>query len=323
MKPSSSVAAFSEDRAIESAGLTSAATLPSETAFVNLMRLARARPSLPLDIETETSSVRIVASARTSDVAHHPAIAKQFPVLAEAMLAGASPQVRDAATVGGNLLQRTRCPYFRELASSCNKRDPGSGCSALHGYTRSHAVLGTSPDCIATHSSDMAVALVALDAIVHTRSPTGTRTIPIGELYTLPGHHPEIETVLAPAEQITHVELPVTIWARRSTYLKVRDRTSYTSALAAAAVALELSGDRIATARVALGGIATTPWRSSEAERELIGKHPTTDVFLEAARAALANARPLHDNAFKIELARRTIVRALERVAFVAKGLSV
>ncbi|MGE0872105.1 MAG: xanthine dehydrogenase family protein subunit M [Kofleriaceae bacterium] len=321
MKSSSSAAAAAEDRAIESADLANA--LATGTMLVELMRLGRARPSTrndvhqaPIaDIECSATTVRIAATARTSDVANHPAVAKQLPMLAEAMIAGAAPQIRDAATVAGNLVQRTRCPYFRELATACNKREPGTGCSALHGYTRSHAVLGTSPDCIATHSSDLAVALVALEAIVHTRSPAGARALPIADLYTLPGSRPDIETVLAPDETITHVEVPITSWARRSTYLKVRDRTSYTSALAAAAVALEVTDDRVTGARIALGGIATKPWRSHQAERELIGKRPTTDVFLEAAQAALAGARPLHDNAFKIELARRTIVRALERVA--------
>jgi xanthine dehydrogenase YagS FAD-binding subunit len=259
--------------------------------------------------------MRIGALATNTDVAYHPQITARFPALSEALLSGASPQLRNMATVGGNLLQRTRCPYFRDGTSPCNKRAPGSGCAALDGYTRSHAVLGTSARCIATHPSDMCVALVALDAVVHTRGPSGNRAIPIAELHTLPGDHPEIESVLAPGELVTHVELPATPLAARSRYTKVRDRASFSFALASAAVALEVQGGTIRDARIALGGLATRPWRAVDAERWLIGKRAALDSFRRAAAMALDGATPRDDNAFKVELGRRTVLRALQRGA--------
>jgi xanthine dehydrogenase YagS FAD-binding subunit len=217
------------------------------------------------------------------------------------------------ATVGGNLLQRTRCPYFRDGVSRCNKRAPGSGCAAIGGFTRSHAVLGISDRCIATHPSDMCVALVALDAIVHTHGPRGDRKLPIADFHSVPGVHPDVESVLQPGELVTAVELPATAFAARSRYTKVRDRASFAFALASAAIALDLQGTTIRDARVALGGVATKPWRSKGAEQALIGQPATLDTFQRAAVAALDGAQPQGDNAFKIELARRTVVRALQR----------
>jgi xanthine dehydrogenase YagS FAD-binding subunit len=294
--------------------------LAGGTTLVDLMRLEVMRPSaivdvgrLPLaDIARDGDGIRIGAMARNSDVATHPLVVERYPLLAEAILAGASQQVRNMASVGGNLLQRTRCPYFRDPAVPCNKRAPGAGCSALEGYTRSHAVLGTSESCIATHPSDMCVALAALDAVIHTRNGSRVRAIPIGELHTLPGQHPEIENVLEHGELITHVALPPSPFAAHSRYIKVRDRAAFAFALASAAVGLDVADGRIRAARVALGGVATRPWRSPEAEETLIGQPPVRASFERAAAAAMVDAKPRRDNAFKVELAQRTIVRALE-----------
>jgi xanthine dehydrogenase YagS FAD-binding subunit len=291
------------------------------TTLVDLMRLEVMQPPALVDVArlpmatieaAADGGLTIGATARNAEVAHHPRVVEGFPVLSEALLSGASPQVRNMATVAGNLLQRTRCPYFRDVATACNKRTPGSGCAALEGYTRSHAILGGSDHCIATHPSDMCVALVALDAVVHTRGGAEERAIPIAQLHLEPGEHPEVETVLAPGELITHVTVPASPFAKRSRYLKVRDRAAFAFALASAAVALELDGDTIRAARVALGGVATRPWRSAEAEQALVGQAATPATFAAAAAAALAGAKPRKDNAFKVELAKRTIVRALE-----------
>jgi xanthine dehydrogenase YagS FAD-binding subunit len=290
------------------------------TTLVDLMRLEIMRPTAVIDItalphtqiEEVAGGVRIGALVRNSDLAYHPAIAKRYAVLSEALLSGASPQLRNLATTGGNLLQRTRCPYFRDQQTvACNKRTPGSGCAAIGNFTRSHAVLGVSDKCIASNPSDMNVALVALDAIVHTRQAKGARTIPITDLHTLPGDHPERESVLEPGELITHVELPPMGAAARSHYLKIRDRASYAFALASAAVVLELASGTINRVRIALGGIGTKPWRAPEAEAALLGQKPSIEVFRKAAEAALAGARPQAGNAFKVDLARRTLVRAL------------
>ena len=212
------------------------------------------------------------AGARNSDVAHHPLVRQRFPALSEALLAGASPQLRNMATVGGNLMQRTRCAYFRDVAvAECNKRAPGSGCAAQGGWTRMHAILGGSRQCIAAHPSDMCVALVALDAVVHTQGPQGARQIPIADFHTLPADHPEVETTLQRGELITHVTLPAAPFAARSGYVKVRDRAAFAFALASAAVAVDVHGGRMRAVRVALGGVATKPWRSREAEAALVG----------------------------------------------------
>jgi len=323
MKPFTYLRADDAAGAIAAGGGDGARFLAGGTTLIDLMRLEVMTPSALVDvtrlplaaIEEHGDAVRIGAMARNTDVAYHPLIARRYPLLAEAILAGASAQVRNMATVGGNLLQRTRCPYFRDLGSPCNKRTPGAGCSALDGYTRSHAILGGSEHCIATHPSDLCVALVALDAVVHTRHGDRERAIPIGELHTLPGDHPEIEHVLEPGELITGVELPASRFAARSRYLKVRDREAFAFALASAAVGLDLDGDTIRAARVALGGVATRPWRAAGAEDALVGQPATSATYARAAAAALDGAVPRRDNAFKVELARRTIVRALELAA--------
>ena len=276
--------------------------------------------ALPLaEITTlPNGALHVGAMVRNSDLAHNEDVRRRYPMLSQALLAGASGQLRNMATTGGNLLQRTRCPYFRDTATPCNKREPGTGCSALHGENRGHAVLGTSDACIATHPSDMAVALVALDALVRTRGVDGDRAIPVAELHRLPGDHPEIETTLVPGELITAVEIPALSFAARSLYLKVRDRASYAFALASAAVALDLENGTVRDARVALGGVGTKPWRSREAEDALRGRAAGVATYRAAAEAALARAVPRRDNAFKIELARRTLVRALTRAEALA-----
>ncbi len=324
MHPFTYTRATDEAGAVSSGSAATTSFLAGGTTLVDLMRLEVMRPSAVVDLgglalaqieESSDGSVKIGALVTNSALAYHAAIVKGFPVLSQAILAGASPQVRNVATTGGNLLQRTRCPYFRDpQITSCNKRAPGSGCAAIGGVTRSHAVLGTSDKCIATHPSDMAVALVALDAVVHVRGAHGTRTIAVSELHELPGQHPEKETVLAPGELITHVELPATPFAKTSRYVKVRDRASFAFALASAAVAVQLEGTAIGTVRIALGGVGTKPWRAREAEEMLVGKQRDRTLFTAAARRALVSATPQEGNKFKIELAQRTIVRALEEV---------
>jgi xanthine dehydrogenase YagS FAD-binding subunit len=306
------------------------ATQPSDSApigggtnLLDLMKIHVQNPALlvdinglPLDaIQEVEGGLRIGALVRNSDLANHPLVRERYPVLSEALLAGASPQLRNMATTGGNILQRTRCAYFRDISQPCNKREPGSGCGALEGFNRMHAVLGTSDKCIAANPSDMNVALAALDASVHLSGPKGERTVAFGDFHLLPGAAPERETVLAPGELITHVSLPASRFAARSRYLKVRDRASYAFALASAAVALELEGNTIKDARVALGGVGTKPWRSPEAEKALIGQSADEVRFKAAAAAALKGARPRTHNAFKVELARRTLVRALSLAA--------
>jgi len=260
--------------------------------------------------------VRIGGLARNSDVAEHALIKSKYPVLSEALLAGASPQLRNRATTGGNLLQRTRCSYFYDPDfPACNKRKSGSGCGALHGFNRMHAILGQSEQCIATHPSDMCVALAALEAVVIVSGPKGERRIAFQDFHRLPGDTPEHETNLAHEELITAVDLPAHPFAARSHYLKVRDRESYAFALVSVAAALELGADgKIKSARIALGGVAHKPWRALEAEQSLAGKTPDITQFRRAADSALANARGYQYNHFKIELARRSIVCALTTV---------
>ena len=282
---------------------------------VDINDLGRRDPSLAAISELPNGGIRIGGLARMRDVAWDARVRERYPVVSQSLLLAASGQLRNMATIGGNVLQRTRCPYFRDTAMPCNKRDPGSGCSAIRGINRTEAVLGTSEQCIATYPGDLAVALVALGATVHVHSPSGEeRTLPFASLHVLPGAHPERETVLRPGELITAIDLPALAAARRSLYLKVRDRASYAFALASAAVAVELNGQTIRDARVGLGGVATKPWRSREAERLLIGKPATEQTFRAAAEAALAEARPHRDNAFKVTLAKRTLVRALTEV---------
>ena len=291
------------------------------TALLELMKLGVERPArlvdinaLPLGrIEPQAGGLRIGALVRNSDLAHHPEVAQRYPVLAQAILAGASPQLRNMATVGGNLLQRTRCPYFRDGGAACNKRTPGAGCAALLGPHRGHAILGGSERCIATHPSDMCVALLALDATVQVLPAAGggERAVPLGEFHLPPGQTPERETVLAAGDLVVAVTVPASPRAARSVYLKVRDRAEFEFALASAAVAVELAGGVVHSARVALGGVATRPWRAAEAEAVLQGHRPTAELFRAAAAAALHKAQPRRDNGFKVELAQRCIVRAL------------
>jgi xanthine dehydrogenase YagS FAD-binding subunit len=305
-------------------GTPKATFLAGGTGLIDLMKLHVENHDLLVDVARlpldkiealDGGGVRIGANVRNSDLAHNETIRKKYPVLSEALLSGASPQLRNMATVGGNLMQRTRCPYFRDGFSPCNKRAPKSGCAAKDGYNRSHAILGTSDHCIATHPSDMCVALVALDAVVKVQGPKGDRAVPVTDFHLVPGDTPDRETVLEHGELITAVELPAAPWAAKSHYLKVRDRASYEFALASAAVALEVADGVIKTARIALGGIATKPWRAAEAEKGLVGQKPEAAAFTAAAEAATKGAAPRPFNAFKVVLARRVIVRALETVA--------
>jgi xanthine dehydrogenase YagS FAD-binding subunit len=257
----------------------------------------------------------IGAAARNTAVAEHPAVRTRYPMLTRAIVAGASAQIRNMATVGGNLLQRTRCTYFYDNdGSRCNKRSPGQGCDAIEGFNRNHAILGASPVCVATHPSDMCVALTALDALVHLRGASGERTVALGDLHRLPEDRPDVETVLEPGELITAVQLPELAIAAHSTYRKVRDRSSYAFALVSVAAALELDGDSVAGVRLALGGVAPKPWRAWRAEEALRGRPATQASFLEAADAELADARPLAGNAFKVDLARRTLAAVLKQL---------
>ncbi|HEX9297956.1 MAG TPA: xanthine dehydrogenase family protein subunit M [Polyangiaceae bacterium] len=301
------------------------ALLAGGTNLVDMMRLGVMRPAVVIDvsrlplsrIDVTPEGLSLGAMARNSDVAHHPLVREHFPVLAEALLSGASPQLRNLATVGGNLLQRTRCVYFRDVENpACNKRNPGSGCAAMDGWTRMHAVLGTSDSCIAAHPSDMCVALAALDAVVHVRGPKGERAIPVADFHTIPGARPEIETTLGRDELIVRVTAPATAFSKRSRYVKVRDRASYAFALASCAACLEIDGSGIVKqARVALGGVGTKPWRSLDAERAIVGKKPAADVFRGAGEIAMNGARTRPDNAFKVELGQRVVARALELAA--------
>jgi xanthine dehydrogenase YagS FAD-binding subunit len=291
------------------------------TTLIDLMKLQVITPTLLVDINhlpldtiehLPDGSVRIGAMVRNSDLAHDPTVASRFPVLSQALLSGASPQLRNVATTGGNLMQRTRCYYFRDPAYACNKRQPGSGCAAIDGFNRIHAVLGGSEHCIATHPSDMAVAMVALDAVVHIEGRDVERAVPVGEFHLLPGQTPHLETVVQPGELITYVTVPKSPFAAHSAYVKLRDRASYEFALASAAAALALEGNRIRAVRVVLGGVATRPWRSPEAERVLNDATADEQTLQAAAEAAMQGATPRRHNAFKIELAKRAIVRALK-----------
>ena len=264
-------------------------------------------------IELGTQGLRLGAAATMAEVAAHQGVAEQFPVIAEALLNSASPQVRNQATMGGNLLQRTRCPYFRDVGyASCNKRAPGSGCAALAGENRWHAVLGTSDQCIAAHASDLAVALVALDAVVEVRGPGGQRAVPLTDFHRLPGRTPHIESVLERDELIVAISVPQSAAARRSHYLKVRDRASFEFAIVSAAVGLDISGARIRQARIAVGGVGTKPWRLPAVEGALAGAALDQPTLRKAASVAAQGARGHGHNDFKIELMQRAIVRAIE-----------
>jgi xanthine dehydrogenase YagS FAD-binding subunit len=266
-------------------------------------------------IHIRDGNLRLEPLARMSDVAAHPEVVKGWPVLSQALLASASPQIRNMGTIGGNLLQRTRCGYFRDTGFACNKRVPGSGCPAINGENRMHAILGGSDHCIATNPGDMAVAMMVLGAELELTGQDGMRTVPIGDFHKLPGDTPNVETVLQPGEMITAIDIPASAAAKRSHYLKVRDRASFEFALVSAAVALELDGGTVRSARVAAGGVGTKPWRLPEVEDALTGKQADAASLKAAADQAGAGANPAHMNAFKLVLLRRTVLRALQTVS--------
>jgi xanthine dehydrogenase YagS FAD-binding subunit len=291
------------------------------TTLLDLMKLDVETPArlidinrLPLDkIEpTRDGGLKIGATVRNSDLAYHPTVQRDYVVLSQSILSGASAQLRNMATTAGNLLQRTRCMYFRDTAMPCNKREPGTGCSAITGSNRMLAILGTSEHCIATNPSDMCVAMAALEATIHVQGPKGSRAIPIGEFHLLPGSTPHRETVLEPGDLVTHVTLPPPRQGNKQVYLKLRDRASYEFALASAAVVITVAGGKVTWSRIALGGVGTKPWRSPEAEAALVGKPANAANFRQAAEAALRNAKPQSENGFKIVLAKRCHSHALK-----------
>jgi xanthine dehydrogenase YagS FAD-binding subunit len=310
------------------ASAKSAKFLAGGTNLIDLMKDGVESPAVLVDINRlplakieplPDGGLRVGALARNSDTANHPLVRKNYPLLSQAILSGASPQLRNLATNGGNLLQRTRCPYFMDSGfPQCNKRVPGSGCGALEGFNRVHALFGASEQCIAVHPSDMCVALAALEANIRVRGPKGERAIPIADFHRLPGNTPQIDTTLQPDELIVAIDLPKSGYAPHSHYLKVRDRMSYEFALVSVAAALELQGGRIQTARLALGGVAHKPWRALKAEAALVGQAPSAELFASAAAQELADAKPYAQNRFKVEMAKRTMVRALS----VAGGLA-
>ena len=320
MTPFTYVRAEDPVEAVRQGGPVGAKYLGGGTNLVDLMRETIERPSTLVDVTGLSSAITVQAdgglligaAARNTAVSEHRTVRERYPALARAIVAGASAQIRNLATMGGNVLQRTRCTYFYDNdGSRCNKRTPGQGCDAVDGFNRIHAILGGSPACVATHPSDMCVALVALDAVAHLRGPSGERTLALADLHRLPGEHPEIETALQPGELITAIELPVSRFAARSTYRKVRDRASYAFALVSVAAALELEDGVIKEVRIALGGVAHKPWRARAAEEALRGQPATEASFRAAAERELAQAAPLRDNGFKVELARRTITAVL------------
>jgi xanthine dehydrogenase YagS FAD-binding subunit len=299
------------------------AVIAGGTGVVDLMKLEVAAPQHLVDVnrlpladilETETHGLRVGALARNSDVAYHPLVRERYPLLSEALLSGASAQLRNMATVGGNLMQRTRCTYFRDVHEACNKRSPGSGCAAMDGFNRTHAIFGTSDHCIATHPSDMCVALICLDASVEVQGPSAKRSIPIEQFHTLPKDTPHIETLLAPDELITAVVLPPSSPGVRSVYRKVRDRASYEFALVSVAALIEISSQTIQSARIAFGGVATKPWRSVGTELALKGALAEEQTFQAAAEAAVMGAAPRRHNSFKVELLKRTLVQTLREL---------
>jgi xanthine dehydrogenase YagS FAD-binding subunit len=297
--------------------------LAGGTTLVDLMKLGVEQPDQLIDVrrlgldgiqQESDGGLRIGAAATNSDLAHHPLARRHYGALSEAILAGASTQLRNAATTAGNLLQRTRCVYFRNIATPCNKREPGSGCPAITGANRMLAVLGTSSTCIATNPSDMAVAMLAYDATVHVQGSSGERQVALEDFYLLPQDRPDRENVLAPGDLITHVTLPARPAGERSAYHKRRDRASFEFALGSAAVAAVTSGGKVASVRFALGGVGTRPWRVESAEQAMIGQAASEETFRQAADLALAGAKPQSQNGFKIELAKRCLVAALKRV---------
>jgi xanthine dehydrogenase YagS FAD-binding subunit len=304
------------------AGREGAVFLAGGTNLVDHLKLGVATPDVLVDVSrlpldevevTEDGGLRIGTAVRNSDLAANATVRRHFPVLAQALLSGASGQIRNAATTGGNLLQRTRCVYFQDVTTPCNKREPGSGCPAIEGVHRDLAILGASEHCVATHPSDLAVALLALDAVVVVLGVEGERRVPMGELHRLPGDHPERDTTLAHGELITHVEVPA--FPGRSAYRKVRDRASYAFALVSVAAALHVEEGTVRDVRIALGGLAHRPWRATRAEDALRGGPATEEAFRAAAVEELEQARPLRDNAFKVPLARNTMTATLRGLA--------
>ena len=296
------------------------------TTIVDLMKLEVMKPTQVVDlnalpmrgIEMGTDGLRIGALEKMSDTAVHSEVAANYPVISEALLQSASAQIRNMASIGGNLLQRTRCGYFRDVNTPCNKREPGSGCPAVNGENRGHAVLGTSSSCVATHPSDLAVALIALDASVRLQSGASERLVKLDDFYLVPGDTPHRENQLVPGELITEILVPRLPWATRSTYLKIRDRESYEFALTSAAVALDVDGDQIGDARIAVGGVGTKPWNLPKVREALTGKPLTQETFAAAAKLAVDGAVPLKHNAFKVDLVQRTIIRALMKLGGLA-----
>ena len=294
------------------------------TTLLDLMKLNVETPTRVVDINrlsidkieaTNDGGLKIGATVRNSDLAHHPTVQRDYAILSQAILAGASAQLRNMATTAGNLLQRTRCMYFRDTAMPCNKREPGTGCPAITGNNRMLALLGTSEHCIATNPSDMCVAMAALEATIHVQGRQGAYAIPIGDFHLLPGATPHRETVLEPGDLITHVTLPPSVARSRQVYLKLRDRASYEFALVSAAVVIVVVEGRVNCARIALGGVATKPWRSLAAEGALVGQYANTTNFRKAAEAAMRDAKPQSENGFKIELATRCLAHALQIAA--------
>jgi xanthine dehydrogenase YagS FAD-binding subunit len=324
---------FQYHRATDAAGAVRAVSprskfLAGGTNLIDLMKNGVEKPAELIDInrvaltaiETQPDgSLRIGALARNSDTANHPIVRQRYPLLSQAILSGASAQLRNLATNGGNLLQRTRCPYFMDIGfAQCNKRAPGSGCGAIDGFNRMHAIFGASEQCIAVHPSDMCVALAALDATIRVQGPGGERRIRIADFHRLPGATPEVDTNLKPEELILSIDLPASPYATHSHYLKVRDRASYEFALVSVAAALELDGGTIRSARIALGGVAHKPWRAESAEKLLTGQKAEPKLFEAAGQEAIRGAKPYRENAFKVEMAKRAVTRALENAGSVA-----
>jgi xanthine dehydrogenase YagS FAD-binding subunit len=326
MRPFAFIAAGDLDQALAEGG-SSSAFVAGGTTLLDLVKLDVMRPARIVDINSlalrdveplDDGRLRIGALVTNSDLAHHPRVTEHYPLLSQAILAGASTQLRNMATTAGNVMQRTRCPYFRDAAAACNKRDPGSGCDALEGVNRMHALLGTSEHCIATHPSDMCVALAALGATLTLAGPNGYREIAFDDFHRLPEERPDLEHEIEPGELITHLTLDSPLEGAGAHYLKLRDRASYEFALASAAALVTVKGGVVKEARLALGGVATKPWHALEAERDLAGQPAESASFERAAETALAGAVPRQHNAFKLTLARQAIVRALEKATAAA-----
>jgi xanthine dehydrogenase YagS FAD-binding subunit len=312
-----------DEKSALAAGRSGARYIAGGTTLVDLMRETVERPDAVVDInalpyrniDLDGGALRVGSLVRMSDLAADARVRREFPVIAQALELSASAQLRNMASIGGNLMQRPRCLYFRDVTANCNRRAPGTGCSAVGGLNRTHAILGTSDQCVATHPSDLAVALVALDAVVLTRDAAGDRRIPLARFFRLPGNSPDRAHELRPGELIVGVEVPTGPEQRRSGYLKVRDRQSYEFALSSAAVALDVTAGTVRAARVAVGGVATVPWRLPAVEQALIGRAATPELWHAAAALAAEGAKPLSDNGFKIELVRRVVERQLNTVA--------